>query len=202
MKKLHKGQRRCLRRAMQRERNVKSRLRIQMIILRDEGMSQPEIADVTGTSLSTVNRAHMAYAHEGLKGLKAKPRGGRMRENMTKDEEKELLAQFAKAAGVGELLNIHDMKRAYEEKIGHPTGTNTIYKLLARHGWRKLMPRPHHPDRNEASQKRFKKKVFQSPFAKPGAWRAPGDNAYELCSPTKPASDGSIVPGPVGPHAA
>src|SRR5450631_3570316 len=115
---------------MQREGNVKTLLRIQMVILRETGMSQPEIADVTGTSLSTVNRAHMAYDHDGMEGLKAKPRGGRKRENMTRDEETKLLDQFAKAAGSGELLTIHDLKLAYEEKIGHPTGTNTIYKLL------------------------------------------------------------------------
>jgi len=202
MTKLHKGQRRRLQRAMKRERNARALLRIQMIILRDGGMTQPEIADVTGTSLSTVNRAHMAYDHEGLKGLKVKPCGGRKRENMTWDEETKLLDQFTKAAGVGELLTIHDMKKAYEEKIGHPTGTNTIYKLLARHGWRKLMPRPHHPDRKEEAQKRFKKKDLHSPFAKLSAWRAPEANAYGLCSPTKHDSDGSIVPGPVGPRAA
>ena len=86
---------------MGRERKVKTRLRLQMIILRDQGMSQPEIADVTATSLSTVNRAHMAYDHEGMKGLKAKPRGGRVRENMAWDEEKKLLDQFSKSAGAG-----------------------------------------------------------------------------------------------------
>jgi hypothetical protein len=56
-------------------------------------------------SLSTVNRAHMAYDHGGLKALRRKPSGGRKRENMTLAEEKVLLTGFAKAAGAGELLN-------------------------------------------------------------------------------------------------
>ena len=65
-----------------------------------------------GVSLSTVNRAHMAYEHGGIKALKPKPNGGRKHENMTLAEEKTLLARFAKAAGAGEMLNIHDLKAA------------------------------------------------------------------------------------------
>jgi hypothetical protein len=33
------------------------------------------------------------------------------------------------------------LKAAYEKAIGHRTSNSTIYSLLARHGWRKLMPR-------------------------------------------------------------
>ena len=40
--------------------------------------------------------------------------GGRKHENMTLAEEKALLAHFAKTAGAGEMLNIHDLKAAYE----------------------------------------------------------------------------------------
>ena len=95
-------------------------------------------------SLSTENRAHIAYDQGGLEALKPKPIGGRKRENMTLEDEKALLARFAKAAGAGEMLNIHDLEAAYEKAIGHETSKSTIYNLLARHGWRKLMPRPFH----------------------------------------------------------
>ena len=37
------------------------RQRIQMMLLRESGMTQPAIAEAMGVSLSTVNRAHMAY---------------------------------------------------------------------------------------------------------------------------------------------
>jgi len=46
-------------------------------------------------------------------------------------------------------------------EIGHPTSNSTIYNLLARHDWRKLMPRPYHPDRDLEAQKDFKKKGFE-----------------------------------------
>jgi len=42
------------------------------------------------------------------------------------EDEKALLARFAKAAGAGEMLNIHDLKVAYEKAIGHETRAQSI----------------------------------------------------------------------------
>src|SRR5208282_1912984 len=144
MVKCTKKQIRLLKTALHWKGHPEQRQRIQMVLLRESGMTQPAIADAMGVSLSTVNRAHMAYDHGGLK-----------RENMTLAEEKALLTRFAKAAGAGELLNIHDLKVAYEKAIGHETSKSTVYNLLARHGWRKLMPRPFHPKRDIAAQNAF-----------------------------------------------
>jgi transposase len=141
----------------------KQRQRIRMVLLRENGMTQPAIAEAMGVSLSTVNRAHMDYDRGGIKALKPKPSGGRQRENMTFAEEKALLARFANAAGAGEMLNIHDLKRAYEQAIGHPTSNSTVYNLLDRHRWRKLMPRPFHPKRDIEAQNVFKKTAFHAP---------------------------------------
>src|SRR5271157_5770440 len=162
MVKCSKAEVRRLKTALRWKIPVTQRQRIQMILLRESGMTQPAIAEAMGVSLSTVNRAHTAYDHGGLKALKPKPIGGRQRENMTLAEEKALLNRFAKAAGAGEMLNIHDIKAAYEKAIGHETGNSTVYNLLGRHGWRKLMPRPFHPKRDIAAQNAFKKMAFQT----------------------------------------
>jgi transposase len=151
---------RALRAALQLKVPEAQRQRIQMVLLRESGMTQPAIAAAMGVSLSTVNRAHMAFDRGGIKALAPKPIGGRKRQNMTIGEEKALLARFAKVAGAGQMLNIHDLKTAYEKAIGHPTSASTIYNLLARHGWRKLMPRPFHPRRDLAAQEDFKKTAF------------------------------------------
>ncbi len=161
MIKCTKGQVRRLKAALRWKIPTDQRQRIQMVLLRESGMTQPLIAAAMGVSLSTVNRAHMAYDHGGLEALKPRPSGGRKRENMTLEDEKALLARFAKAAGAGEMLNVHDLKAAYEKAIGHETSKSTIYNLLARHGWRKLMPRPFHPRRDMAAQNAFKKMAFQ-----------------------------------------
>ena len=46
------------------------RQRIQMVLLRESGLTQPLIAAAMGVSLSTVNRAHMVYDQGGIKALK------------------------------------------------------------------------------------------------------------------------------------
>jgi transposase len=133
MVKCSKGQVRRLKTAPRWKGDPQRRQRIQMVLLRESGMTQPAIAEAMGVSLSTVNRAHMAYDGGRLQALKSKPSGGRKRENMTLVEEKALLARFAKAAGAGEMLNIHDLKAAYEKEIGHATSDGTICNLLDRH---------------------------------------------------------------------
>src|SRR6266481_6512558 len=162
MVKCTKRQIRELKTALRWKLPAAQRERIQIVLLRESGMTQPAIAAAMGVSLSAVNRAHMAFDHGGIKALKPKPIGGRMRENMTLAEEKALLARFAKAAGAGEFLNIHDLKAAYEQSIRHETINITVYNLLARHGWRKLMPRPFHPKRDLAAQHDFKKKPLST----------------------------------------
>src|SRR5262249_47734303 len=163
MVKCSKAEVRRLKTALRWKIPAAQRRRIQMVLLRESGMTQPAIAAAMGVSLSTVNRAHMAYEHGGIKALKPKPNGGRKHENMTLAEEKALLARFAKAAGAGEILSIHDLKAAYEKAIGHATSDSTVYNLLHRHGWRKLMPRPFHPKRDLGAQNAFKKTAFLMP---------------------------------------
>ena len=110
---------------LRRKGRPEQRQRIQMVLPRESGMTQPAIAEAMGVSLNTVNRAHMAYEHGGLKALNPKPIGGRQRVNATLAEEKALLERFAKAAGAGEMLNIHNIKTAYIKAIGHETGSST-----------------------------------------------------------------------------
>ena len=92
MIKCTKGQVRRLKTALRWKIPPEQRQRIQMVLLRESGMTQPLIAAAIGVSLSTVNRAHMAYDHGGVEALKPRPSGGRKRENMTLEEEKALLA--------------------------------------------------------------------------------------------------------------
>ena len=95
MVKCNRDQVERLKKALQREKDPVVHQRIQMVLLREDGMTQPKIAELTGVSLSTVNRAHMAYDNGGVNALRPKPTGGRRRENMTLEEEEAFLARFA-----------------------------------------------------------------------------------------------------------
>ena len=70
MVKCSKTQVRQLKTALRWKIPAAQRQRIQMVLLRECGMAQPAIAAAMGVSLSTVNRAHMAYDHGGITALK------------------------------------------------------------------------------------------------------------------------------------
>ena len=70
MVKCSKAEVRRLKTALRWKIPVTQRQRIQMVLLRESGMTQPAIAAAMGVSLSTVKRAHMAYDQGGLKALK------------------------------------------------------------------------------------------------------------------------------------
>src|ERR1700686_364817 len=123
MVKCNRDQVERLKKALKREKDFRVRQRIQMVLLREDGKTQPEISELIGVSLSTVNRAHMAYDNGGVSALRPKPTGGRRNENMKLEEEKAFLAKFAKAAGAGGLLNVSEIKIAYEKEIGGPQAT-------------------------------------------------------------------------------
>jgi DNA-directed RNA polymerase specialized sigma subunit len=65
MIKCTKRQIRELKTALRWKISAAQRQRIQMVLLRESDMTQPAIAAAMGVSLSTVNRAHMAYDRQG-----------------------------------------------------------------------------------------------------------------------------------------
>jgi transposase len=76
---------------------------------------------------------------------------------MSEEEEKLFLEPFYQQAERGELTTAKEIHRAYEEKIGHKVHKTTIYDLLKRHGWRKILPRGRHPKAEVEAQETFKK---------------------------------------------
>jgi hypothetical protein len=76
---------------------------------------------------------------------------------MTADEENTFLSSFLEKAARGEILMVGDVKRTYEKVVGRTVPRSTIYRMLARHGWRKITPRPHHPKADVLLQEEFKK---------------------------------------------
>ena len=61
------------------------------------------------------------------------------------EQEKELLATFKTEAETGKIVEVKEIIKAYEKLIGRSVVNSVVYKMLKRHGWRKLMPRSQHP---------------------------------------------------------
>jgi transposase len=87
-----------------------------------------------------------------------KPRGGRRRELMSLDEEKAFLTPWIEKAGTGGVLVVHPIHIAFQERVGHKVPKSTVYRMLARNGWRKVTPDTRHPKADPAAQDEFKKK--------------------------------------------
>ena len=43
------------------------------------------------------------------------------------------------------MLTVSEIKSEYCKHVEHKVADSTIYRMLARHGWRKIMPRSKHP---------------------------------------------------------
>ena len=84
-------------------------------------------------------------------------RGGRRRELMSVEEEKSFLDPWVAQAETGGVLVVPPIHLALEERIGHKVPKSTVYRLLSRHGWRKVTPDTRHPKGDEAVRDEFKK---------------------------------------------
>lgn len=85
------------------------------------------------------------------------PRGGRRRENMSIEEEKEFLLPFFEKAKVGGILVVSDIKDALDKRLRRRAALASAYNLLHRHGWRKLAPDKRHPQSDVECQEAWKK---------------------------------------------
>jgi len=118
--------------------------RLRAVQLRGEGKTNEVIASMLETSSDVVSRWVSAYAKGGVEALMPKPRPGRPT-NISYEEESKLLAEFEARAQAGQVVEVSEIKAAYQAKVGHAIGSGQIYYVLKRHNWRKVKPRSRHP---------------------------------------------------------
>jgi transposase len=133
-----------------------------------------EIARHTGVSVTTVRRVISTYNRFGLAAIETPGTGGRRHQYMTLEQERAFLQPFFARAESGEIVPAEHIQQAFEAEVKHRVHLSTIYRLLDRHGWRKLVPRPRHPKANAGEQAIFKK-TFQANVQAAGATRQPAD---------------------------
>lgn len=132
--------------------------RIQCVLIRATlGSTAAEIAQLLGWSTTTVHVMHSRWAKEGEAIFEVRTRGGRHHQYLTPQQESELLAPFVQRTQAGGMLTVTEVQQAYRERSGREVARSTIYRLLERHGWRKIVPRPRHPKADVVAQAAFKK---------------------------------------------
>ena len=118
--------------------------RLEVLELRCEGMTQEAIAKKTGFHRSHISNLIRKYFEEGLSYVAEKHYNGNRR-NMSFEEETALLDEYLKNAEAGHILSVKEIAYEYEKRVGHSISSGQIYRVLQRHGWRKVMPRSKHP---------------------------------------------------------
>lgn len=115
-----------------------------------------EIAKHTGVSTSTVHQVISEYNRYGQRAIETPGRGGRRSSYLSLAAEREFLAPFIAQARQGKISTRATIQAAFEQRVGERVAPSTIYRLLERHQWHKLVPRPHHPQADLEAQAAFK----------------------------------------------
>ena len=154
-KPLPEGAKETLRRALQRAKSKAEFQRIQCVWLRAAlGLSSAQVA--IGWRPTSVRRVQSLYLRQAEVVLLGVGRGGR-RQNLTGEQERQWLEPFVSRAEPGGMLVVSEMQTAYERAVGHGVPKATVSRLLARQGWRKLVPRARPPKGDQQRRPAFKK---------------------------------------------
>ena len=141
-------------------KDKRAEARLKALELRAKGASSNEVAAATGFHAGSVTRLVAKYRDHGIEAISGNHYGGNHR-NMSIEEEASILAHFQERAEKGELVKISEIAKAYPQAVGHPMSTRQIYRVLHRHGWRKVMPRSKHPKKASEEEIAASKKLRQ-----------------------------------------
>jgi transposase len=160
---------RAVHRAMLTAPNKSVFQRLQCLWLRaSQDWSTEAIAQAVGLSVSHVRRVWSEYLRGGLLAGQGRPKGGRRHQNLTLAQERAVLAPWQEQGQRGKLVTARNIKVDYEKRLGRRVPDSTVCRLLARHQWRRIVPRPKHPKDNPAARAAFKKTSGQS--GRRGGW--------------------------------
>jgi len=116
-----------------------------------------QVADLLQVAQPSVWKWIGEYNHTGPEGLARQGRGGRRWAFMGWAEEAAMLEEWHTRAATGDVVTAKQMLAHICTRTGRDVSLGYVYKLLTRHGWRKIAPRPHHVNADLAAQAAYKK---------------------------------------------
>ena len=156
--KFTKEQKEEIENARRENKEKQTERRLYALSLRADGVKLEEIATRTGYRRSSVSALIRKYFQQGIKAVVGNHCGGNRR-NMSIEREAALLEKHREPAEKGHMLDVQEFKQEYEREVGHRIGSGQIYRVLNRHGWRKVMPRSKHPKRASEEEIASSKKL-------------------------------------------
>ena len=129
-----------------------------VILPAELGVTQARAAHVLGIGLATLKRYQAGMFREvHKKGPQRQRRGGRHNETISLETECAFLGEWARKASAGGVVVVGQLREALQRRVGAKIPLYTMYRMLARHGWRKVAPDTRHPKSDPAAQEAYKK---------------------------------------------
>jgi transposase len=119
------------------------------------GLTREQTARAIGLSSSRVGGLQSEARHPNPKIRLS--HGGRRRQRMTFEEERAFLGPWEQQAGNAGMIIVPPLHQALEEYLGAKVHHSQVYRMLARHGWRKVAPDSIHPKTDAEAQEAWKK---------------------------------------------
>ena len=122
------------------------------------GATLEQTATVLGVGRATVARLQATFRKK--RSALSKPSGnwgGRRQALLTQEEECAFLKPWLEKAAAGNLVVVSPIRAALAQRLGQPVKPSVVYRLLARHGWRKIAPDTRHPKSRPEVQEDWKK---------------------------------------------
>lgn len=139
--------------------------RLQSVLLGCKGLTAESISIITGLTPNYIRQVWMRCRREGPESLAGEKRGqGRGRAHLGLKEEGAFLDKFKRKAESGELVTVREIHSAHANHVKKRIDETVTYRLLKRHRWRKIAPRPEHPKHDPEAMKRFREAIFPPDF--------------------------------------
>ena len=146
-----------IRELMKKSTSVWEHRRLQCILLRRYQMAAPNAAKIVGLHADSVRHIWSLWQRGGADAILGEKRGRvRAAARWTREEERAFIQPFLNRAERGKLTTVQEVYRAQCELAGKKLDPTITYRLLDRHGWRKVVPRAQHPKTDKAAQETFK----------------------------------------------
>ena len=135
------------------------RLALAVLLPLEQGLSLKLTADIIGRSVSVTcsMRTRFGRVIEGIQTVPQHKQQLRNRAHADLTLEAKVLDEVLASASSGGVVIIPRLKPAIEAKLGRSIALSGIYRMLARHGWRKLAPDTRHPQGDPAARVEWKK---------------------------------------------
>ena len=132
---------------------MEMRKALSVLLVAEAGLDASQTSEILGISERTVfrNRSSIRYQDEERRNTW----GGRRHYSMTIEQERDFLHTWEAKAIEGGVLSVPPVHAALVERLGRSIPMSTTYRLLARHGWRKVQPDTKHPKSKPVIQEEF-----------------------------------------------